>query len=772
MEEDFFKCYKCRLKDIVKNPDDLISIENLCKNHNTHLYHVYQFLRLYLLNCYHNNEIIPLIDEKFLVMIFKILSLSKRGQTIKNKEYIKISNFYDNTYSKLNFHSKINSSNQQEITGHSIVDIIKNINNNIILNFENHLKKFINHMHIDEIITKIEELKILKPENFKSLKHNLYKELNKFKNDVLKENVIDGKYLNWFNENKNKMLPINFKSFDELLTNTQSFLKPMIFMNLELEKKEKKLFQFFPLKNGYNLGFIKLETHALSDALVNKNNMFKIIRVRVGDKYIKVLKKHFYFDVNQVKKYVWDYFFKTNLKIFKNKKKYSFDYAIITDGVSVSLRFIENEQLIKSNNQKLKLKNARENARDIREGLTEEEIAKNKEKKLKKENELKIYNVEKTKITKKIISLECKIDKTPNEKNIESLRVLKELYLKKYKTPYKTIKPKEKEFKYLEEMNTKELSNIKSNYIVIDPGKRTLLQMLDYKKSKFLSYSNHQRTKEIRSNEHTKSLLHLKKINNIEAIELELSKYSKKSCNIETFKKYISYNNLHYLNLQNIYQKSKCRVHKWYRYLNTKRSENNLINNIKKTYGKDINILIGDWSKGTTQMKNFKSTPRIGLKRVLKSNFNVYDLNEFRTSKMCYYTHTKTKNLYVNTKILKNDCKHNKIREVKKIPKKVMNKKEVKSLKIKKSKYINDKNKKIDINKIKTKTKKNKPKKVLEKKIKLHAVLSYKMKVNNKPRMGCINRDKNACFNMLNIVETYLINKTRPSYLSRKIKCN
>jgi hypothetical protein len=34
---------------------------------------------------------------------------------------------------------------------------------------------------------------------------------------------IEGKYLNWFNENKNKMLPINFKSFDELLTNTQSF---------------------------------------------------------------------------------------------------------------------------------------------------------------------------------------------------------------------------------------------------------------------------------------------------------------------------------------------------------------------------------------------------------------------------------------------------------------------------------------------------------------------------------------------------------------------
>ncbi len=91
-------------------------------------------------------------------------------------------------------------------------------------------------------------------------------------------------------------------------------------MNLELEKKKKKLFQFLPLKNGYNLGFIKLETHALSDALVNENNMSNIIGVMVNGKYVKVLKRHFYFDVNQVKKYVWDYFFKTNLKIFKNKK--------------------------------------------------------------------------------------------------------------------------------------------------------------------------------------------------------------------------------------------------------------------------------------------------------------------------------------------------------------------------------------------------------------------------------------------------------------------
>ena len=48
--------------------------------------------------------------------------------------------------------------------------------------------------------------------------------------------------------------------------------------------------------------------------------------------------------------------------------------------------------------------------------------------------------------------------------------------------------------------------------------------------------------------------------------------------------------------------------------------------------------------------------------------------------------------------------------------------------------------------------------------IKLHSVLTYKME--NK-RTGCINRDKNSCFNMIKIVNEWIMNKKRPLYLSR-----
>jgi hypothetical protein len=54
--------------------------------------------------------------------------------------------------------------------------------------------------------------------------------------------------------------------------------------------------------------------------------------------------------------------------------------------------------------------------------------------------------------------------------------------------------------------------------------------------------------------------------------------------------------------------------------------------------------------------------------------------------------------------------------------------------------------------------------KIEKEQIKLHVVLTYKMK--NK-RSGCINRDKNSCFNMIKIVNGWITNKKRPLYLSR-----
>jgi hypothetical protein len=47
---------------------------------------------------------------------------------------------------------------------------------------------------------------------------------------------------------------------------------------------------------------------------------------------------------------------------------------------------------------------------------------------------------------------------------------------------------------------------------------------------------------------------------------------------------------------------------------------------------------------------------------------------------------------------------------------------------------------------------------------KIHSILTYQ---TESKRMGCINRDENAVNNMIKIVNTYLLNKTRPEKFRR-----
>ena len=80
-----------------------------------------------------------------------------------------------------------------------------------------------------------------------------------------------------------------------------------------------------------------------------------------------------------------------------------------------------------------------------------------------------------------------------------------------------------------------------------------------------------------------------------------------------------------------LYQNNKFRQYKWYAFINKKRTEDNMLNKIEKTYTKDSIIIIGDWSIGK-QMKNFISTPNLSLKRKLQERFKVYDdIDEYRT---------------------------------------------------------------------------------------------------------------------------------------------
>ncbi len=51
-------------------------------------------------------------------------------------------------------------------------------------------------------------------------------------------------------------------------------------------------------------------------------------------------------------------------------------------------------------------------------------------------------------------------------------------------------------------------------------------------------------------------------------------------------------------------------------------------------YGKDCVLHFGDWSR-KEQMKNCAPSLGVGMKKVLQKNFDVTEVDEFKTSKMC-----------------------------------------------------------------------------------------------------------------------------------------
>ena len=55
----------------------------------------------------------------------------------------------------------------------------------------------------------------------------------------------------------------------------------------------------------------------------------------------------------------------------------------------------------------------------------------------------------------------------------------------------------------------------------------------------------------------------------------------------------------------------------------------------------------------TKQMRNFISTPNLGIKRKLAKKFNIYNIDEYRTSCLYYKTEEKGDNFYITDKFNK-----------------------------------------------------------------------------------------------------------------------
>jgi hypothetical protein len=360
---DFMKTTKDNMLNVIRDKTILPIINNLVINSNKIVIHAYQFLKLYLIHLYENNKDLPLLDKEYICDIFKVITKRKcgtGGYTDKNmpSQLRELTNFYNNFYHETICDNEILYYDKMSyILAYEAIDMITNINNNIQEHFIDHLNKFINltfdvKKKADEI-TKNNKDKIIR----KQLHNELYTEIRKVKNDLInfREFKSDEKYHSWITEHK-KILFGNKTSFDEnniyydIKSNTKDYLKSMFYILIEFEKmneirikndeKQIRLFNVVPLRTNIISKNICIDSCAL-------------ISNFLGDEptkdYLKKYKKE------KLQYDLWNRYFKLNtlsndeldkrkLKNYYNKSfrknKYTFNFMIRTDGISICIIFI------------------------------------------------------------------------------------------------------------------------------------------------------------------------------------------------------------------------------------------------------------------------------------------------------------------------------------------------------------------------------------------------------------------------------------------------
>ena len=340
---DKYKCIKLPINSILNNNEESQNIFNTIQDAVYRTNYITTktslLLRLWCLDKYHNGIDIPFINENTIKMCMKSLILASSGPKPKNNNLLLL-----NEFKNLHNFTLEDGVNLSSILNYYAITILTSIETNIKMHFFDYVNRFINSyfkvFYKDEITNK-------------EFKKQLFKDLYVVKNDILngtlKANV---KFHNWINEYRFKIVPEEFEInyYYDVKATPQKYLKYMIFMNIELEKIEGKMYQFFPLQSSIIPNHIQIDTKSVIELLVDKG------------------KKEYLDNIEVNKEFLWDKFFNITQKI----KDYKFDNTIITDGYATSLRFIHNDYIEGEKIKKEKMKKGRKDAKEMTEEYKEQ----------------------------------------------------------------------------------------------------------------------------------------------------------------------------------------------------------------------------------------------------------------------------------------------------------------------------------------------------------------------------------------------------------------
>uniref|UniRef100_A0A6C0I451 Transposase n=1 Tax=viral metagenome TaxID=1070528 RepID=A0A6C0I451_9ZZZZ len=532
-EKASFQTIKTTLKSVLLNRNEIQpEINNLVFAMNDLMIHSYQFIRLYVLNCYNNNLPLPEMDETFIIYCIKALGVrDNRGKKGADTELLeKLEKFYQTEYQPLLNHEKTILKNTTFMLPYLATQIHTSLSNNAQEHFIQHFLRFTN-----KTTNEITEDKAT---------------LFRFKKQVLElDTETDEVFTKWKQLHLSHIFPSNIKKSIHYDVKVRPFeyLKGMLYMNSVLEKQDSKLFQPLPLRNNIIPKHIILDTACLV-------SLFSPEKDKDGNKTKKgeLLK-----NIKDNQRDIWNGFLNLNHKTFKNKH-YQFHHQIQTDGISCCLLFIRKD--------------------------------------------------------------------------------------KKWGSKVPTLS--EQDFYNIEDLSKEQLDELKPRNIVgCDPGKRSLVYMMDGNGKK-LQYTAPQRKMESKAKCNQRILLVEKKKHGIVGLETELSSENSKSVDYEKFKSYLVEKDKLNKKVLDFYQRETWRKMKFRQYSYSKKSMDNFLNKIKETFGENILIGYGNWSR-STQMKHFMPTMNKGLRKQIHKKYDTITINECNTSKKCcdcynnldYYRH-------------------------------------------------------------------------------------------------------------------------------------
>jgi hypothetical protein len=532
-EKSAYTTIKTTLKSVLHNYTEVQPvITNLVFEMNDLMIHSYQFIRLYVLKCYNNNQSLPEINEKFILYCIKVLGeKTNSGRPEKDTSMLEtLQEFYDKEYQPLLNREKTSLKNKSNMLPYLATQLHTSLSNNTQERFIQHFLRFIN-----KTTTNITEDKAI---------------LFKFKKQLLDCNeATEPMFDDWKRTHLPNILPTNImKSVHyDVKVKPFDYLKGMLYMNAVLEKEEHKLFQPLPLRNNIIPKHIILDTACIVNIFSlegkTKTELFKAIKENQHD--------------------VWNNILNLQHKTFKSKH-YQFHYQIQTDGISCSLLFIR-----------------------------------------------------------------------------------KDLKDKKWGSRVPTLQ--DQDFHNIEDLSIEQLDTLKERNIVgCDPGKHSLVYMMDSQGNK-LQYTASQRKIESYGKRNERILLQEKKRNNIIEKETHLSSKNSKSVDYEKFKVFLVEKDKLNKETTEFYKRDVWRKMKFRQYSYGKKSIDTFLNKIKETFGENVLIGYGNWSR-STQMKHIMPTMNKGLRKLIHNKYDTITINEYYTSQKCCECYKELKH-HINKKV-------------------------------------------------------------------------------------------------------------------------